>query len=112
MSYVPSRADIVSLNFDPEAGHEQAGRRPALILSPEKYDEKAELALVCPITKERKDYPCEVELPDESCHTYGVLLSDHVKNLDWKQSNTKFIEKSPKAVVLQVQKNIQKLLTE
>jgi mRNA interferase MazF len=81
--YVPDRADIVWLNFTPQAGHEQAGHRPALVLSPAKYNRASGLMLCCPMTTHVKGYPFEVPLkaPGE---TPGVVLADQVKSVDWK----------------------------
>lgn len=79
----PRRGDLVWLDFTPQAGHEQAGRRPALILSPESYNRKTGLALACPITNQTKGYPFEVPLPVGLTIT-GVVLSDHVRSIDWR----------------------------
>ena len=81
--YVPEAGDIVWLTFDPQAGREQAGRRPALVLSPGIYNAKSGLALVCPITSQAKGYPLEVPIPP-GCGATGVVLSDHIKSVDWK----------------------------
>lgn len=81
--YVPDRGDTVWLVFDPQAGHEQAGRRPALVLSPRSYNSRVGLALVCPITTSVKGYPFEVALPSRS-EVRGVVLADQVKSLDWR----------------------------
>lgn len=81
--YCPNRGDIVWLTFSPQAGHEQAGRRPALVLSPESYNRKVGLALFCPITSQVKGYPFEVAVPP-GFEVSGVVLSDQVKSLDWK----------------------------
>lgn len=88
--YVPSKGDIVWLEFSPQAGHEQAGHRPALCVSPKEYNKTVGLAIFCPITSQRKDYPFEVLLPADTGVT-GVVLSDHVKNLDWKTRNVSYI---------------------
>jgi len=89
-SYVPDRSDLVWINFNPQVGHEQAGRRPALVLSPESYNSKVGLAILCPITSKKKGYPFEVSLP-KKMSVSGVVLSDQVKNLDWKKRNVEFI---------------------
>lgn len=81
--YVPQRADVVWLYFNPQVGHEQAGRRPALVVSPKEYNQKVGLALFCPITKQSKGYPFEVIIP-EGLGVEGVILSDQVKSLDWR----------------------------
>lgn len=83
MAFVPEAGDLVWLTFDPQAGREQAGRRPALVLSPRIYNAKAGLALVCPITNQSKGYPFEVAVP--SGHgVAGVILADHIMSVDWK----------------------------
>lgn len=99
--YVPRRGDAVWLNFDPQAGHEQAGHRPALTLSPEKYNEQSHLALFCPITNQSKGYPFEVELP-EDLDVSGVILSDQVRSLDWTRREAEFIERVPDQLLEQV----------
>ena len=82
-SYVPDRGDIVWIDFNPGTGHEQAGRRPALVLSPAAYNRKTDLALMCPITSQVKGYPFEVVLPAD-CPVQGAILSDQVRCLDWQ----------------------------
>ena len=82
-SYVPQRGDIVWITLNPQAGHEQAGRRPALVLSPAAYNGKVGLAILCPITSRIKGYPFEVEMPDD-LDVGGVILADQVKSLDWR----------------------------
>jgi len=89
-SYVPKRGDVVRLDFHPQSGHEQSGRRPAIVLSPDEYNRKVGLMVVCPITSQRKDYPWEVEIPDNP-HVHGVVLADQIKNLDWRQRRAEFI---------------------
>ncbi len=80
--YVPERGDAIWLTFDPQAGHEQAGRRPAVVLSPKSYNGKTGLALVCPITSRPKGYPFEVDIPS-GCDVTGSVLADQIRNLDW-----------------------------
>jgi mRNA interferase MazF len=89
MSYVPRRGDLVWLSFDPQAGHEQAGRRPAFVLSPESYNRKIGLFLACPVTTKAKGYPFEVPLPEGQGIT-GVILADQIKSLDWKARRAEF----------------------
>lgn len=81
--YVPERGDLVWLNFTPQAGHEQAGQRPALVLSPATYNGKTGLMLCCPITSQVKGYPFEVAVEGEG-GVAGVILADQIKSLDWR----------------------------
>ncbi|MFN8944455.1 MAG: endoribonuclease MazF [Pseudobdellovibrionaceae bacterium] len=108
MSYVPHRGDIVWLNFTPQAGHEQRGTRPALVLSPEKYNKKTGLAICCPITSSIKGYPFEVVVSGKKIN--GAVLSDHLKNLDWKVRKAKFIEKASDDIVSQCSLKISALI--
>jgi mRNA interferase MazF len=105
--YIPNTGDIVWITFNPQAGHEQAGRRPALVLSPETYNRKVSLAILCPVTSQIKGYPFEVLIPD-GLDIIGVILSDQVKNLDWKARQAKFICKIPQSAMDEV---LQKLYT-
>ncbi len=82
-NYVPDRGDIVWLEFDPQAGHEQAGRRPAFVVSPRAYNHRVGLALFCPLTSRVKGYPFEVVLPAGG-KAQGAVLSDQIKSLDWR----------------------------
>jgi len=82
-AYVPDRGDLVWLEFNPQAGHEQAGHRPALVLSPKAYNQATGLALMCPITSKEKGYPFETALPD-GLKISGVVLADQIKSLDWR----------------------------
>jgi len=86
MAYIPDSGDIVWIAFNPQAGHEQAGHRPALVLSPAAYNGKVGLAILCPITSQVKGYPFEVQIPD-GLKVSGAILSDQVKSLDWKARN-------------------------
>jgi mRNA interferase MazF len=83
LEWVPDAGDIVWLTFDPQVGREQAGRRPALVLSPALYNRRSGLAIMCPITSRRKGYPFEVEVP-QGLEVAGAILADHVKSLDWR----------------------------
>jgi mRNA interferase MazF len=91
-SYVPDRGDLVWLELTPQAGSEQRGRRPALVLSPKSYNGKVGLALFCPLTSKVKGYPFEVELPD-GYSVSGVVLSDQLKSLDWRSRRVELIER-------------------
>jgi len=84
MDYIPDRGDVVWLMFDPQAGHEQAGRRPALVISPKAYNAKIGLSFVCPITGQAKQYPFEVGIPS-GLPVSGVVLADQLKSLDWRR---------------------------
>ena len=109
MAYVPERGDVVWVNFNPQSEHEQAGRRPALILSPATYNGKVGLALMCPLTNQIKGYPFEVNLPDDLAVT-GAVLSDQVKSLDWQSRNVEFIVKLPDEIVEEVLAKVRVLL--
>ncbi|MCX7735965.1 MAG: endoribonuclease MazF [Candidatus Kapabacteria bacterium] len=93
INYCPDRGDIVWLDFDPQSGHEQKGRRPAIVISPKDYNAKVGLALCCPITNKVKGYPFEVLLPPDIT-VKGVIISDQIKSLDWKIRNVEFITKA------------------
>jgi mRNA interferase MazF len=108
MSYFPDRGDIVWLNFTPQAGHEQRGTRPAIIISPKIYNKKTNLALCCPITSNVKGYPFEVVVKGKKID--GVILSDHLKNLDWKARDIKFIEKASAQVLTECINKISTLI--
>lgn len=100
-AYVPERGDIVWLQFDPQAGHEQAGHRPAFVVSPRAYNRKVGLALFCPITLKAKGYPFEVPLP-KGGKARGAILSDQLKSLDWKARKATQFDRAPKVVVEEV----------
>jgi mRNA interferase MazF len=97
MSYTPDRGDFIWLNFTPQAGHEQRGVRPALVISPLQYNKKTGLAICCPITSNSKGYPFEVLVKGKKIN--GSVLADHLKNLDWKVRKAKFIEKADSDVM-------------
>lgn len=108
-AYVPDAGHLVWLTFDPRAGREQRGRRPALILSPRAYNERAQLAVACPITSQVKGYPFEVPLPDEGAMK-GVVLSDHLKSVDWKVRRAEFAGELPAQALAEVRERIRPLL--
>lgn len=110
MAYVPERGDAVWLQFNPQTGHEQAGHRPALVLSPSSYNERVGLAILCPITNQVKGYPFEVAIP-EKFELSGVVLSDQVKSLDWRVRRASFICKLPDEVVQEVVEKLATLIT-
>ena len=107
--YVPERGDLVWFTLDPQAGREQAGRRPGLVLSPAAYNRRASLALVCPITNQAKGYPFEVALPN-GLSISGVVLADHVKSADWAVRRAQFAAKAPSEVVAEVTAKLRPLL--
>ena len=110
-SYCPKRGDIVWLTFTPQVGHEQAGYRPALILSPGLYNKKVGLALACPITTQVKSYPFEVPIP-KGLEVSGVVLADQVKSLDWKARRARFCCTMPAATIAEVLRKLAPLIAE
>jgi len=106
-NYIPDRGDLIWINFNPQSGHEQSGKRPALVISPAKYNIKTSLALVVPVTHQKKGYPFEVEIP-QNLPVSGVVLSDQVKCLDWRVRKAMFICKPDQTVTTEV---LQKLRT-
>ncbi len=109
MTYIPDSGDIIWITFNPQAGHEQTGRRPALVLSPASYNGKVNLALLCPITSQIKGYPFEVLIP-KGLKVRGAILSDQIKNLDWKARNAEFADKLPNTELDEVVQRIKILL--
>ena len=99
--YVPQRGEAIWISLNPQAGHEQAGRRPGVVLSPASYNGKVGLALCCPITSQVKGYPFEVLLP-EGLEVSGVVLSDQMKTLDWRARRAEFICELPDPTVMEV----------
>lgn len=107
--YCPKRGDVVWLSFSPSVGHEQARRRPALVLSASAYNEKVGLCICCPITSKQKGYPFEVVLgPDVPVQ--GVVLADQVRNLDWRERSAQYIGRVSPAVLHDVIEMIRILL--
>ncbi len=109
MSYIPDRGDIIWLEFDPQKGHEQKGRRPGIVLSKKEYNQKSNLAIICPITSKIKGYPFEVRI---NSIIQGVILSDQIRSIDWKSRNAAFIEKIPEEILKEILENIDLLLNE
>lgn len=99
--YVPERGDVVWLDFDPQAGHEQAKRRPAVVLSPAAYNGRTALALCCPVTSQVKGYPFEVALPPGG-KAQGVVLADQVRSLDWRARRAAYLDALPASALAQV----------
>jgi len=108
-AYVPDAGDLVWLTFDPQSGSEQAGRRPALVMSGRKYNGPAGLALICPITSKAKGYRFEVPLPADG-PVQGVVQVDHIKSLDWRSRKVSFIAGSPDPTMAEVRARLKPLL--
>ncbi len=106
---VPRRGDVVWIDFDPQAGSEQAGRRPAVVLSPTAYNDKVGLALFCPITRRIKGYPFEVRIP-AGLNVRGAILADQIKSLDWRSRNMRAMDFLPRKTVGEVLDKIGLLL--
>jgi mRNA interferase MazF len=109
MIAIPDRGDLVWIMFNPQAGHEQAGTRPAVVLSPASYNGKTSLALLCPITSRIKGYPFEVRLPDGLPVT-GVILADQIKNLDWRARQAEVAGRLPPEPLQEVLQKLSTLL--
>lgn len=107
--YVPDAGDLVWVDFTPQAGREQAGRRPAVVLTPRSYNDKAGLAVICPITSRTKGYPFEVALPPGN-RVRGVILADHLKSLDWRQRNAQKAGKLSPAIFATILETVSSLL--
>ena len=106
-SYLPNRGDVVWISLNPQAGHEQVGRRPAVVVSPLAYNRKVGLALLCPVTSQIKGYPFEVIIP-QGLKLGGAVLSDQVKSLDWRARRAELICTLPRDTIVEV---VQKLST-
>src|SRR6267143_5453401 len=106
-AYVPDAGDIVWINFDPQAGHEQAGHRPAVVLSPAAYNAKTSLMLCCPMPTQIKSYPFEVLIAGPS---RSAVLADQIKSLDWRGRRTKRKGVVPPAELAEVSPNTRALL--
>ncbi len=100
-NYVPNKGDLVWVDFNPTKGREQAKVRPSIVISPKSYNQKTNLAIMCPITSVAKGYPFEVVVKNKEIT--GVVLADHVRSLDWKERNVKFIAKAKSEVLIEVQ---------
>jgi mRNA interferase MazF len=108
-NWAPRCGDILWLDFDPQSGREQRGRRPAFVLSDDSYNRKVGLAVVCPITSKAKGYPFEVALPPDA-KVMGVILGDQLRSIDWKARNAEFACRVDHEVLLEVQGRIMALL--
>jgi mRNA interferase MazF len=109
--YVPQRGDAVWITLNPQAGHEQAGRRPAVVLSPQAYNSRVGLAILCPVTSRIKGYPFEVPLPAGLPLT-GAILADQVKSLDWRARNAELICALPDETVSEALQRLGTLLSQ
>lgn len=107
--WIPLPGDFVTIDFDPQSGHEQAGLRPALVISEGSYNRKAGLALICPVTNQVKGYPFEVPIPLGQQVT-GVVLSDQVKCLDWKARRARKLGTAPQMVLADVRQRLKLIL--
>lgn len=110
MPWVPERGDVVWITMNPSVGHEQTGRRPALILSPASYNSRVGLAIMCPITSSVKGYPFEVPLPAD-LPVEGVVLSDQAKSLDWRSRGAEYACSMPAAGVAAVLQRLRRLVS-
>jgi mRNA interferase MazF len=110
-AYIPQCGDVVWITLNPQAGHEQAGRRPAVVLSPRNYNGKTGLAILCPVTSQIKGYPFEVILP-AGLPVVGAILSDQVKSLDWRARNVELICTLPAETISEVLQKLSALLSE
>lgn len=109
--YAPDRGEVVWISLHPQAGHEQAGRRPAVVLSPAAYNGRVGLAIFCPITNQRKGYPFEVAIPS-GLRVTGVVLADQVKSLDWRARQVELICELPTETVAEVLAKLATLLSD
>ena len=110
-AYVPRRGDVVWISLNPQAGHEQAGRRPAVVLSPQSYNSKVGLAVLCPLTSQPKGYPFEVLLP-AGLPVAGAILSDQAKSLDWHARHAELICTLPVGTISEALHKLATLLSE
>lgn len=107
--YTPDRLDLIWLKMDPQAGREQSGRRPALVISPLEYNCKIGLAIVCPVTSRIKGYPFEVSFAGDRIE--GAVLADHIKSVDWRARGARFIERAPARLLRDVLERIAPLIS-
>lgn len=106
--YIPERGDIVWINLNPQIGHEQANKRPAVVLSPKVYNQKSSLALMCPITSKIKGYPFETIIRNKKIQ--GAALCDQLRSLDWKARKVSFIERTKPETLFEIQEKILTLI--
>jgi mRNA interferase MazF len=106
--YCPESGDLIWIDFDPQVGHEQAGHRPALVLSPKSFNQRTSLAFICPITSRVKGYPFEVELPSTSA-IRGVILCEHLRSMDWQGRGAKFAAGVSRDTLLEARETIARI---
>ena len=107
----PERGDVDWIDFDPQSGREQAGRRPALVLTPARYNRVVGLLIACPVTQHAKGYPFESPLPSDLA-VHGVVLSDHIQSLDWRTRHAEFLCKAPSELVDDVSAKVRALISD
>ncbi|MDA1052683.1 MAG: endoribonuclease MazF [Planctomycetota bacterium] len=108
-AYIPDRGDFVWVSLQPTAGHEQSGRRPALVVSPKSYNRRTGLCILCPATRQQKGYAFEVEVSNPD-GTSSVVLSDHLRNIDWRARKVELIHRVPDPVLASVVARIEALI--
>ena len=108
--YIPDRGDIVWIDFDPHKGHEQANRRPAVVLSSRPYNERSGLLLACPITSKIKNYPFEVKIEDGKIA--GAILSNQIRSFDWRVRKPRFLQRLQSKLIIEVRECILQILTD
>lgn len=99
--YIPKRGDFVTVSFDPQSGHEQKGRRPALIVSNYLFNKHTGLAIACPVTNTKRDFPFHIKVPD-GLSLSGYIMVEHIKSIDYESRNVKFLERSSSEVMNEV----------
>jgi mRNA interferase MazF len=110
MKYVPAKGDVVWIDFDPTKGHEQKGRRPAVVISPEKYNKITGRAICCPVTSKIKNYVFEVTFEGKKIN--GAILTDQIRTMDFSERNVVFVERMPRNIFVVVEDRIKALLFE
>ncbi len=108
-AYVPRRGDLVWIEFSPQSGHDQAGRRPAIVISAEQYNRGSGLAILCPVTSRSKGYPYEQALP-RGLGVSGVALCDHLRSMDWVSRHIEFVDVTPPEFLAEVRAKIETLI--
>ena len=109
-SYCPEAGDVIWIDLDPTKGHEQRGRRPVLVLSPRRYNIRAELCVACPITSQAKGYPFEVAIPEGGAVSGGAVLADQMRSLSWAARHAEFRAAAPAAMLAEVRAKIAALI--